>query len=103
MLQLPWVYYPSKNIMTIQKKKKKSKLKEGDNYIASKWKLFAFSPFDCIAFFGSCVLLFYKLTLLDKVLFSEVCQMGTKGRFLPVFRTTFAIVSEIPDWGWLEG
>lgn len=36
MLQLPWVHYLSKNIMTIQKKKKKSKLKEGDNYIASK-------------------------------------------------------------------
>jgi len=47
--------------------------------------------------------LFSKLTLLDKVLFTDFCQVGTKDNFLLVFRTAFAIFCEIPDWGWLEG
>lgn len=59
--------------------------------------------FEYFAFFGSCVLLFFKHVLLDKILFSEFLQVGTKGRFLPVFGTAFTIVCEIPGWGWLEG
>lgn len=48
--------------------------------------------FEYFAFFGSCVLLFFKHILLDKILFSEFLQVGTKGRFLPVFGTAFTIV-----------
>lgn len=58
--------------------------------------------FEYFAFFGSCVLLFFKHILLDKILFSEFLQVGTKGRFLPVFGTAFTIVCEIPGWGLLK-
>lgn len=56
------------------------------NYIAGYRELwlFAFSSFNYITFFGSCTLLFSKLALLDKVLFSDFCQTGTKDSFFQI-------------------
>lgn len=53
--------------------------------------VFAFSSFSYITFFGCYALLFSKLALLDKVLFSDFCQTGTKHSFFQILGWHFLL------------